>query len=1202
MRRWFALPLAVLLTVLAVTVPAQTARAAEQADMEITQTAAPDPVAIGSTLTWTILVTNNGPGTADGVEVNDNFNENGTTTEFVSLSSDRGSCTHAESTFNCQIGSMAAGTTATLTLTVTVLSTSSVLNVADVTTSSSDPDWGNNHVTGTVAAGRATDLQLAKTVEPASAAPGDALVYTLTVRNAGPTTASGIQLADTLPAGLEDVTVDPAGSCSVDGADVGCAPAALTTGETFTATVHARIDPAFGGSELTNTATVTSTTPDSDTANNTASATVTVEAASADLAVTKTLDADPLVAGGPLAYTLTVTDDGPADAEDVQLHDTLPAGILDASVSSDLGDCSLTGAAVSCSLGALPAGGVATIAVAGTLDASFSGALTNTATVESSTPDPDDSNNTATATGTATASADLALTKTGSTTTAGNGDHVTYTLRATNNGPSDAPGTIVTDDLPADLAYDAGSCTTGQGSCGASGTSVVFPLGTLAAGATVTMTFSASVSLAAPDEVVTNTASVTSDADDPVPGNNEAASSLNVASAADVSLTKTATSSPAVAGQAIGFTLVAHNAGPGTATGLDLTDALPPGVTIDSITPDAGGCEPPGGTVHCTLPSLAAGSDWTVALSGTLDASAPAGTLRNAATVTSDHDPSPSNDTAVAVVPVVARAALDLSKTGPATVVAGDTLTYALTLENAGPSTAAATTIADVLPAGTTFVSGGGTGIGCTAEPRAPQLVRCSVGALAPGTVALTITVRVDQATPEATVLTNRARASSTTPGPDDGLLATASTTVTAVADLATAKLVQPDLLVAGADAAYLLRVHNAGPSAAASVVVTDDVPAELPIASVAPAGGACTVTGQSVECTRESLPAGATWNIVVRTHVDAGASGPVTNTATATSATTDPDLTDNSGSVTTTISASADLALVKTALFPRVAAGGTEAFFLSAVNTGPSTAEDVTVSDTLPAGLTPVSASGGACSIAGSTVTCQYDSLAAEAVRTTLVIASVDAGLPAGTVTNTATATSPTADPSAANNTAGASVEITTSADLAVVKTADVTDAAPGDTVVYTVAVTDRGPSSAADVTVTDALPAGLALVGVRADPPFSCATAGVTVTCTAPRLDPGTSVITITARIDAAQPDGAIANTATARAETTDPDPSNDAGTATVEVASAPAPGGPGPGTGPGGRLSSTGSNLLPLLPIAGVLLVAGGAVLLGFRRRRA
>lgn len=152
------------LAALGVLVPVGPAVAAEPTDLEITQTAVPDPVAVGSELTWSIVVANLGPGAASGVEVNDNFNQYGIMTEFVSLTTSQGSCTNSDNTFNCQLGDVPNGSSVTITLTVMVLESGAVHNVADVTTGSGDTNWDNNHIDDIVSSGPAADLEIAKSV------------------------------------------------------------------------------------------------------------------------------------------------------------------------------------------------------------------------------------------------------------------------------------------------------------------------------------------------------------------------------------------------------------------------------------------------------------------------------------------------------------------------------------------------------------------------------------------------------------------------------------------------------------------------------------------------------------------------------------------------------------------------------------------------------------------------------------------------------------------------------------------------------------------------------------------------------------------------------------------------------------------------------------------------------------------------------
>ncbi|MBN8882572.1 MAG: DUF11 domain-containing protein, partial [Salana multivorans] len=604
-RSWSALGLGLLLLLGSLGLVLPPAYAAATADLEISQTASPSPVGQGELLTWTIVVANHGPDDATGVEVNDNFNEYGTdSAELVSVTPSQGTCEILERTFNCSLGTVRSGSSATMTLTVIVLDTISIANVADVTSGTEDQNWDNNHVATSTPAGPAADLELDKTVEPATAAPGDSVTYTLELHNAGPSTATGVTLVDPLPAGLEDVGVEPSGSCSVASGEVSCSPGSLVSGGTFTATVTATVAASFAGTEIVNTASATATTIDPDLESNTATATVAIEAAAADLAVTKTLVTDPPVAGEPVRYTIAVTNEGPADAEGVELTDEFPAVLTDAVASPDLGTCEVTAGDLACDLGDLPVGVTATVTLDATLAASATGVLANTATVTSATPDPEEANDSSTATGTIATAADLAITKTASTSQATNGDEVTYTLRVRAHGPSTATDAVVTDELPADLSYVAGSCTTDRGTCSLADGVLAFDLGDLEPDAEVTLTYRVIVGEEATGEAIVNTAAVAATTPDPVAANDEASYTLNVEAAADLVLTKTVDAPQLVAGGPVTFVLTTRNDGPGTSTDLDLTDAVPAAVRVTGVTASDGACD--SGTsndVHCTLGS-----------------------------------------------------------------------------------------------------------------------------------------------------------------------------------------------------------------------------------------------------------------------------------------------------------------------------------------------------------------------------------------------------------------------------------------------------------------------------------------------------------------------------------------------------------------------------------------------------------------------
>ena len=215
--------------------------------------------------------------------------------------------------------------------------------------------------------------------------------------------------------------------------------------------------------------------------------------------------------GQNVIYTITVTNNGLANAGAVQVSDPTPAGLA---FLSNAGSCTT---AFPCSLGTVGAGENRTITATFRVSSGYSGPspIQNTAGVSSTTPDPNPANNSATA-GTAVdpPSADLALAKTGPMSFSPAAT-LAYTLQVTNNGPSDAAGVQLDDPTPTGLSFvsNSGSCAT------------AFPcsLGTVPAGQTrtITATFAVPSGYGGPDPIV-NAASVTTSTADPVPASDSA--------------------------------------------------------------------------------------------------------------------------------------------------------------------------------------------------------------------------------------------------------------------------------------------------------------------------------------------------------------------------------------------------------------------------------------------------------------------------------------------------------------------------------------------------------------------------------------------------------------------------------------------------------------------------------------------------------
>ena len=119
---------------------------------------------------------------------------------------------------------------------------------------------------------------------------------------------------------------------------------------------------AAAGTEITNTATLTSPTPTQNPDARTASVTSTVRT-SADLSVTKTAQSSSPIAGGRATYLLTVTNSGPSLARNVALTDALPDDLRFVSSVNPRGTCTSTDAEISCPIGTLAAGATVVVQV-----------------------------------------------------------------------------------------------------------------------------------------------------------------------------------------------------------------------------------------------------------------------------------------------------------------------------------------------------------------------------------------------------------------------------------------------------------------------------------------------------------------------------------------------------------------------------------------------------------------------------------------------------------------------------------------------------------------------------------------------------------------------------------------------------------------------------------------------------------------------
>ncbi|HEX8352841.1 MAG TPA: DUF11 domain-containing protein, partial [Pyrinomonadaceae bacterium] len=327
---------------------------------------------------------------------------------------------------------------------------------------------------------------------------------------------------------------------------------------------------------------------------------------------------------------------------------------------------------------------------------------------------------------------------------------------------------------------------------------------------------------------------------------------------------------------------------------------------------------------------------------------------------------------------------LSVTKTTSSTFVVGSNASYTITAANAGPHSASGPiTVRDVLPAGLTYVSAAGTGWTCS---NAGGTVTCTrAGPVANGTTLPAITLTVAVGSAAAPSVTNTATVAGTT---FDHVATNDSSSVTS------AVLTQTDLTVAkthtgnfaqGQSGTYTITVTNSGGIASSgTVTVTDTLPAGLTPGTATGTGWTCGTSGQTVTCTRSNaLAGGASYPAIsVPVAVAVNSALSVTNTASV-SGGSDSNTGNNTASDPTTINGVPDLTVAKShaGSFTR---GATGSYALTVSNAGGgATGGVVTVSDTLPAGLTPSTqgGTGWTCGAAGQTVTCtRSDALAAGA------------------------------------------------------------------------------------------------------------------------------------------------------------------------------------------------------------------------------
>ncbi|MDA1087409.1 MAG: S8 family serine peptidase [Verrucomicrobia bacterium] len=998
-------------------------------DIGITKTVNDPTPNEGDLITYTIAASNLGTRAGSGIVV----------TDAVPSGVTFSSATPSQGTFSnnqWSLGTLAPGTNATLTLDVTVdpdTGNTTITNVAALTAVSPvDVNGANN--TGLVAiAVQEADLSLTKQVNDTSPSVGDTIAYTVVVSNAGPNAAAELRIQDVL-SGLSNV-VSAVSTGIYDVSSGIWSNVSLPADGTASLVISGQV---VSLTIITNTAEVVSVEqgdPDSTPGNGLEAEddqdSVVVTPRYVDVSISKSVSDSSPDEGDLVDYSLIVSNAGPSATTALVIEDVLPAGVTLSNAVASHGTYSNG----SWNVGALPAQSNATLTIGATVDpGSGASSITNVATVTNVAPHDLDSGNNTDLAALSVTLVDLALDKTVNNETPDEGDAIVFTITLTNGGPDEASSIEVTDALPAGLTLS--NAVPSQGTF----TNDAWSAGALAAGSSATLSLTVTVDGGTGGSFITNSAAVTGRDQADSNASNDTAAAVILVGRADLVVSKSADVSTANAGDPVVFSVVVSNTGPHDASAISIADILPSGLLTNGSTATLGNY----GAGTWSIDTLHANSNATLTLNAIVNAGTAGTTITNVATraASTPTDPDAGNDSAEALVyvPLVDLAlnnAVNVASTNQGSVVV-----FSILLTNAGPHSASGIVVADPAPAGLSFSN-------VVASQGTYSNGAWSAGTLAAGSNAtLQITAVVSNGTSDSTI-TNVASVSAV--DQEDSNIsndtAQAALVVVAEADIRLAKS-GPASVTAGEPVQYTLSITNAGPDTALNVVVSDVLPA-----GVTPAGPIITNIG--------TLAPGATTSLVI--HVDAlsGTRAALTNTASAASDTFDPAASNNVAVAISTVVVVADLEIDKQGVTNAIA-GTPIVYTLVITNRGPSDADSAQVIDRLPAGVSP-----------NAPVTNGIGPLAAGATTTLTVNVTIDADA-TGALTNVAYVDGGAADTNALNNTNALVTSLSTLADLTLFKTTD-PNAIAGTPLVYTVTVTNRGPSDASNVTVVDTLPPGV-------------------------------------------------------------------------------------------------------------------------------
>jgi len=844
----------------------------------------------------------------------------------------------------------------------------------------------------------------------------DQVVWTVNVVNNGPNDATGVKVNDVLPAGLiYQSSTASVGSYSNGVWNIGN----LAKSKTATLKITTLINKT---GDITNKATVSASEFDWNTTNNQDSQKITV-AKAADLAIAKTANVTGPNYGDLVKWTLTVKNNGPDIAHEVVVNDVIPTGLVFRSSNGNYANGKW-------SVGTLSVGQSKTLEIITLVN--VTGNIKNTARVTGKEYDYNLANNEASKGINVPKAADLSVTKAVNVTGPNYGDLVKWTLVVRNLGPDAASGVKVSDVLPSGLIYRSSAASVGSYSNG------VWNIGNLAKGASVSLNIVCKVNKTGS---IKNIASVSGNEYDINKINNIAEKTINVPKASDLKVSKSVNNTAPYYHGLVKWTITVRNNGPDNAHNVLVEDILPSGLIIKDITGNYTNGKWFVGTLN-------AFSSKTLEIITYINKT---GLLTNNVNVSADeYDYNKSNNEDNSSIDVPPSSDLEITKlVDNENPLYNSNVKWIVIVKNNGPDKATGVKVNEILPVAFSLIKSNTSkgyytnGMWTIGDLNVGEIVTLELITKIIKTGNFTNIVDVTGNEHDHNKSNNEANK---------------SITVNPAIDLEISKRVNntspnyKDLVK------WSINVRNNGPNKANSIEISDILPKGLEFISYNATKGFYSDGFWKFCCleVRESQ----TLEIITRVN----AIGEIKNIVTASAEEYDYYPDNNKDESIVNVAPACDLEVTKFANQSKVNYKELVKWTLIVTNNGPSNATRVVVYESLPEGLTFISAQGdGDYSTTG---TWYIGNINSGHSKELTIITRCDA---TGVFNNVAVVKGDQYDHNPSNDRAEKNITVAPAADLAITKTVSKVQHVVGDLINYSIELVNNGPDTAKNIKVSE-------------------------------------------------------------------------------------------------------------------------------------